>query len=197
VLALALVGGLVFSIGFVVELRCAVGACPDPVIRRLFRLDAVGALPRLFTTGLFLALAVLAALAAARSSGLVRRWWSGVVAGGAALTVAKALSSHSALERDEGWFVTLLGAVVATSIGLWALWWAGRAWSVPGATPIVLALGLYAAAAIGLDQVTAAVAELRHHWVALAVATFVEEGGEAVTALVLLVVVSGWVPRRR
>ena len=60
----------------------------------------------------------------------------------------------------------------------------------------MLTLGLYAAAAIGLDQITMAVAGLPHPWVALAVATFVEEGGEAVTALGLLVVVSRWVPRR-
>ncbi len=198
VLALALVGAAVFAVGFVVQLRCAVGACPDPAVRRLFRLDALGALPRLFTTGLFLAVAVLAALAAWRSLGSARLWWAGVVAGGAVLTVAKAVSSHSALERDDGRFVTLVGAVLATVIGLSLLWWAGRAWSVPGTTPIVLALGLYAAAAIGLDQVTETVAGagLRHPWVPLAVATFVEEGSEAVTALLVLAVVAAWVPRR-
>jgi hypothetical protein len=197
VLTLALVGGLVFAVGFVVELRCAVGSCPDPTVRRLFRLDALGALPRLFTTGLFLAVAVLAALAAMRSAERVRLWWAGVVAGGALLTVAKAVSSHSALERDDGRFLTFVGAVLVTALALALLWWAGRAWSVPGTTPIVGALGLYAAAAIGLDQVTWVVGGLHHPWVALAVATFVEEGGEAVTALVLLVVVSRRVPRRR
>lgn len=196
VVALALVGGLVFTVGLVVGLRCAVGSCPDPAVRRLFRLDALGALPRLFTTGLFLAVAVLAALAAVRSAGRARLWWAGVVAGGVMLTVAKAVSSHSALERDDGRFVTLVGAVLVTAIGLSLLRWAGRAWSVPGTTPIVLALGLYAAAAIGLDQITMAVAGLPHPWVALAVATFVEEGGEAVTALVLLVIVSRWVSVR-
>ena len=197
VLALALVGAVVFTIGYVVELRCAVGSCPDPTVRRLFRLDALGALPRLFTTGLFLAVAVLAALAAVRSAGRARWWWAGVVAGGAALTVAKAVSSHSALERDDGRLATLIGALLVTAIGLSLLRWAGRTWSVPGTTPIVVALGLYAAAAIGLDQITMAVARLHHPWVPLAIATFVEEGGEAVTALVLLVVVSRWVPGRR
>ncbi|WP_138734435.1 hypothetical protein [Modestobacter excelsi] len=196
VLPLALVGALVFVVGFVVELRCAVGSCPDPAVRRLFRLDALGALPRLFTTVLFLAVAVLAAVAAVRSAGRARWWWTGVVVGGAALTVAKAVSSHSALERDDGRFTTLVGAVLLTAIGLSLLWRAGQAWAVPGTTPIVVALGLYAAAAIGLDQITVAAAGLRHPWVALAVATFVEEGGEAVTALLLLVVVSRWVPRR-
>jgi hypothetical protein len=191
------VGGLPFTAGLLVEVRCAVGECPAPRVHRLLDLDGLWGLPRLFTTGLFLAVAVLAALAAARSSRRVRAWWAAMAAGGVVLAVAKAVSSHSALEQDDGRYATLAGGVLVSAVGLSVLWWAGRAWSVPGAVPVSVALAGYAVAALGLDQVTAAVTKVTSSPVALAVATYVEEGGEGVTALVLLAVVSAWVPRRQ
>lgn len=188
-IGLAALGGLLFTAGLLVEVRCAVGHCPAPRVQRLFDLDGLGGLPRLFTTGMFVAVAALAALAAARSTRWVRAWWAAVAAVGVVLAVAKAVSSHSTLEQDGGRYVTLVGGVLVTVIGLSVLWWAGRAWSVPAASPVCVALAVYAVAALGLDQVTAAVTKVTSSPVALAVATFVEEGGEAVTALVLLAAV--------
>ena len=190
---LAVVGGLLFTAGLVTEVRCAVGDCPSPWVRRLLDLDGIGALLRLFTTGVFVAVAVLAGLAARRSSRPVAWWWAGVAAGGVLLAAAKSVSWHSEAERDDGRYVTLAGAVLLTVVALVVLERAGRAWSVPAALPVTAALAGYAAAALGLDEVTG----LFTGPVAQAVATFVEEGGEAATALVVLAVVSRRLPRGR
>jgi hypothetical protein len=194
---LAGLGGLLFTVGLLVEVRCAVGRCPGPEVRRLFDLDALGALPRLFTTAVFVVIAVLAGLAGARAAGRVRIWWSVVAAGGVALALAKAVSAHSSLEQDDGRALTLVGGVALTVIGLPLLLWAGLRWSVPGALPVTAALAAYAVAALGLDQVTGAVASVSTSPVLLAFAVYLEEGGEAVTALVLLATVVQAVPRRR
>jgi hypothetical protein len=63
--------------------------------------------------------------------------------------------------------------------------------------PVTGALTAYAVAALGLDQLTGAVASVSASPVALGFAVYLEEGGEAVTALVLLAVVLQAVPRRR
>ena len=42
VVALGGVGGLLFTVGLLVRVRCAVGACPAPGVRRLFALDGLG-----------------------------------------------------------------------------------------------------------------------------------------------------------
>jgi hypothetical protein len=188
-IGLTALGGLLFTGGLLVQVWCAVGYCPAPRVQRLFDLDGVGGLPRLFSTGVFAAVAVLAVLAAARSTRWVRAWWAAVGAVGVVLAVAKAVSWHSTLEQDGGRSVTLVSGVLVTVIGLSVLWWAGRAWSVAAASPVCVALAVYAVAALGLDQVTAAVTTVTSSPVARVVATFVEEGGEAVTALVLLAAV--------
>src|SRR3954449_113177 len=77
--ALAGLGGLLFTIGLLVRVRCVAGGrCPAPAVRRLFDLDGLGSLPRLFTTVVFLVTAALAVLAVRRSSGQRRRWWGAV-----------------------------------------------------------------------------------------------------------------------
>src|SRR3954451_14856786 len=186
--AVALVGAGLFAVGLLVELRCARGRCPSARVHRLFDLDGIGSLPRLFTTAVFLAIAVLALVACRRAQDRARLWWGALVVGGAALAVAKAVSVHSSLERDDGQQTTLVVGVTLTVVGLPLLWWAGRRWVVPGATLATAALGLYALAALGLDQVTGAVVSARP--VVRALAVFVEEGGEAFTAVVLLAAVS-------
>ena len=193
-LGLAVVGGLLFTAGLVVELRCGVGRCPAPAVRRLFDLDGVGGLPRLFTTAVFAAVAGHAVAAARRSAGR-RAWWWGVVAVGAALlTAGKAVSTHSALERYGGTVVTLVGGVLLTLVGLPLLWREGRRWAVPGSGPVTAALAAYACAALGLDQLTGLVAGVLRQPELLAFAVFLEEGGEAVTAVALLAVVAQWLP---
>jgi hypothetical protein len=196
VLAPAVVGGLLFTAGLLVELRCAVGRCPGPAVQGLFDLDGIGALPRLFTTAVFAGVAALGAVAALRSDGRRAWWWAVVAGGGVLLAVAKALSSHSALERDDGALVTLVGGVLVAVVGLPVLWRVGVRWSVPGAGVVTAALAAYAVAALGLDQVTGLIGSLAAEPVLLAFAVYLEEGGEAVTALVLLAAVAQWVPRR-
>ncbi|WP_139306993.1 hypothetical protein [Modestobacter sp. DSM 44400] len=193
-LGLAALGGLVFTVGLVVRLRCAAGRCPTPQIRELFDLDAIGSLPRLFTTGLFLAVAVLSARAAARSDPPVRWWWVLVAVGGGVLAAAKVVSLHSAAEQLDGRWLTLVGGLGLTLVGLPLLWWAGRWWSVPAAGAVTFALVVYAAAALGLDQVTLLVGLARSGPVARAFATYLEEGGEAGTALLLLAAMARWLP---
>jgi hypothetical protein len=196
-LAVALVGGLVFTVGLLVEARCAVGRCPAPTVRRLFDLDAVGALPRMFTTAVFVAIVAVAVLSARRSAGHPRLWWAVVAVIGVGLVVAKAVSVHSSLERDDGGSATLVIGVGIAVVGLSVLWWAGRWWSVAGTLPVVAALAAYAFAALALDQVTRAAGALTSDPLLRAVAVYLEEGGEAVTALMVLAAVVQALPRRR
>ncbi|KGH43641.1 MULTISPECIES: hypothetical protein [Modestobacter] len=196
VLAPASVGGLLFTVGLLVEVRCAVGRCPAAGWSRFVALDGAGALPRLFTAAVFLAVGLLAALAAVRSTGWARWWWAAVVGVGVVLGTAKAVSASSTVEQGGGRYTTLVGGVLLSVIGLPLLWRAGRRWAVRGATPVTLALAGCAVAVLGLDQVTEAVRSVSSSPVALAVATYVEEGGEAVAALLLLAATSAWRPRR-
>lgn len=185
-----------FGLGFVVRWRCTAGSCALAGHEWLFDIDAVGGLPRLFTVSLFAATTVAAALVALRSDGPPRLWWSAVAAIGVGLVGAKLVSVHSVMEADDGRGTTLLVGAVATLVGLPALAAAGRAWQVPRAGGVVVALALYALAALGLDQVTGLVAALDPGPLPDAAATFVEELGEALTALALLVAVVRRVPER-
>jgi hypothetical protein len=196
-IGLAALGGLLFTGGLLVEVRCAVGSCPAPWVWRLFDLDGLGGLPRLFTTAVFGIVAVLAGLRSRRAAGRARLWWGAVAAGGVVLAVAKAVSAHSSLEQDDGRVLTLVGGLALTLVALSLLLRLGRRWSVPGALPVSGALAAYAVAALGLDQVTGAVASLSASPVLRAFAVYLEEGGEAVTALVLLAAVVQTVPRGR
>jgi hypothetical protein len=189
-LAVAGLGGLLFTAGLVFNLECAVGHCPAPLVRRLFDLDGLGSLPRLFTTAVLLGVGVLAALASWRAVDRARAWWGLVAAGGVLLACAKAVSAHSSMEQDDGRVVTLVVGVLVTVVGLPLLWWAGRRWSVPAVTAVTAALAAYALAALGLDQVTAAVVTVSRSPVLRVFALYLEEGGEAVTGLVVLATVA-------
>jgi hypothetical protein len=195
-LALAGLGALLFTTGLLVQVRCAVHRCPARGVRRLFDLDALGALPRSFTTLVFLVIAVYTGLACVRAAGRIRWWWALVAVGAVGLALAKAVSTHSSLERDDGRLLTLVGGLVVTVVGLSVLLWTGRRWSVPGTRAVVTALAVYALAALGLDQVTGAVASVSGNRVLHAFAVFLEEGGEAATAVLLLATVVQAVPRR-
>jgi hypothetical protein len=62
---------------------------------------------------------------------------------------------------------------------------------VAATRPVVLALAAYAAVALGLDLLTALAAAVQDRvgWLTVSGATFVEELGEALAALLLLVTV--------
>jgi hypothetical protein len=183
-LGVALVG--LYCAGLVVRVRCTVFRhCGGP--GRLLGLDSLGGVPRLATTALFLAAAVLAWGASRRVSGRCALWWTAIAGVGAVLAVLKLVSAHSVAKSDSA-VGTLLGSMLLAGIGLGALWATGRRWGVAATRPVVIALAFYASAAIGLDAVTwligAVQAETGAFWGAAA--TFVEELGEALTALVLL-----------
>jgi hypothetical protein len=178
-----------YGVGLVMRIRCAVhGHCGGPA--RLLDLDALGGVPRLATTALFVATAVLAWGASRRAPGRAALWWTAIAGTGAVLAVLKLVSAHSAAKADSA-ALTLGGSVVLAAAALAALWLLGRRWGVPATGPVVLALALYAGAAIGLDVLTSVVTAVQEHAGALTAAatTFVEELGEALTALILLVVV--------
>ncbi|SCX39992.1 hypothetical protein SAMN03159343_0852 [Klenkia marina] len=185
-----------FGVGFVVRWRCTAGACPLAGHLWLLDLDAVGGLPRLFTTSLFIASTVVAVLAVTRTAGRRALWWTAIALAGVGLVGAKLLSAHSVLERTDGAGPTLVGGVVASVLGLPVLAALGRAWRVPGSRDVVLALAVYALAALGLDRVTAVVVALDPHPFAMAAATTVEELGEALAALALLAVLVRRLPER-
>ncbi len=186
-----------FGLGFVVRWRCTVGACSLGGAEWVFDLDAVGGLPRLYTTGLFVASAAVAARIALRSAGVHRLWFAAVALVGAGLVFAKLVSAHSVLEGWDGAGKTLILGSLASLVGLPVLALLGRAWRVPGARGVVLALGLYMLAALGLDVVTGTVVAADPSPLPMAGATFVEELGEALTALVLLAVLVRRVPGRQ
>jgi hypothetical protein len=187
--ALAVVAVGLFSAGLAVGVHCRLHAC-DWSRDRWFALDSIGGLPRLFTTGLFVAVAVVGSVAASRVAGRVRIWWAAVAVIGAALAVLKLTSVHSTAKADSD-YGTLVGSVALTVVVLTVLWRTARRWGVAAGRPVVVALAVYAFAALGLDAVTGLVATLHGGSGAVldAVSTFVEELGEALAALLVLTAV--------
>ncbi|MGY1594782.1 hypothetical protein ACI79D_22645 [Geodermatophilus sp. SYSU D00708] len=189
VLALAAAAVGLFAAGFVVRLECRTGGCGE--WSWLLGLDAVGGLPRLFTTALFAAVAWAALRAARAASGAPARWWTAVGAVGLALAAAKLVSAHGTLKAGVPPLVQFLAGVVLVGPVLAALWTAGRRAGVAATGPVVLALAGCAAAALGLDVLThlAALVQDPVGPLTRAAGTLVEELGEALTAMALLVVV--------
>ncbi|MCU1668470.1 MAG: rane protein of unknown function [Blastococcus sp.] len=178
---------VLYPIGLITRLRCGSGGCAGSALR-LFDPDSVGGLPRLFISCLFLGVCALGWVGRLRSEGRARAWWTGIAAIGAALALAKLVSAHSVAKRSEPG-PTLVVGILLTGLVLAALMLGGRRWGVGGARPIVVALGAYAAAALGLDAVTTAIEAAQAHAgeLSAAAATFVEELGEALAALFVVV----------
>src|SRR5438270_11215209 len=87
-----LLGGLelvLYPIGLVVRLRCGLGRCTGSSFERLFDLDGLGGLPRLFVTGRFVAAAVLAWLARRGCVDRPRWWWAALAGVGAVVAVVR------------------------------------------------------------------------------------------------------------
>jgi hypothetical protein len=195
VLAGAAVG--LFAAGFVVRLDCRTGGCGR--WSRLLDLDAVGGLPRLFTTAVLVAAAWAALRAARASSGGPARWWAAAGGVGVLLAGAKLVSAHGTLTAGVPPLVQFVAGVVLAGPVLGALWAAGRRAGVAATGPVVLAFAGYAAAALGLDVLTdlAALVHGSAGPLTRAASTLVEELGEALAAVALLVVVRGQSSRQQ
>jgi hypothetical protein len=189
-LGLAVFGLLIFGLSSVVQYRCGWSGCVTGLRGRL-DVEAVGGLPRLFTTAVFVLVASLAVTVARRSRRSRRTWWAGLAVGGGLLAVAKLVSAHSDVESSGGRAVTLVLSVGLSAAGISLLAVGARRWQVPGARPVIVALIVYSFAALGLDAVTVLV-ESAQAYVGLRSRTalaFMEEFGEALAALGLLATV--------
>jgi hypothetical protein len=197
VLALAAGAVALFAAGFVVRLECRTGGCGR--WSWLLDLDAVGGLPRLFTTALLAAAAWTALRAARAASGGAARWWTAVGALALVLAAAKLVSVHGALKAGLPPPAQFLAGVVLAVPVLAALRGAGRRAGVAATGPVVLALAGYAAAALGLDVLAdlAALVQDSVGPLTRAASALVEELGEALAALALLVVVRGQSARQQ
>ena len=91
---------------------------------------------------------------------------------------------------------TLVVGVVLAVVALATLAVTGRRWRIAAARPVVLALSIYAGAALGLDAVTALLVAVQDGVGALtrASTTFGEELGEAMAALFVLVTLRWQLP---
>jgi hypothetical protein len=189
VYALGAIELVLFPSGLVARVRCSVGQCRGSWLDHAVDLDAVGGLPRLLITGLFVGVAVLGWRGARRAVGTARLWWTAIVVLGALLALAKLVSAHSTA-KEVSPVLTLVVGVALAGAALGGLAVTGRRWGIVGVRPILVALGAYAAAALGLDALGSAVLAAHPRAVLLgAVCTFVEELGEAVTALIVVVAV--------
>jgi hypothetical protein len=158
-------------------------------------MDAPLSLPRMFVTALFAAAGLAALIAAGRIPGR-RTWWTtvGVVAAGIA-TVKGGGTVHAraigALHQALGGSGTLLVSVAVAVAVIGVLGFLSRA-EQRDRRRILGILSLYAVASVGLSAVSAAASG--PFWTAAA--TYVEESGEALTAVAFLVgVLVGVAPR--
>jgi hypothetical protein len=193
-------------VGYVVR----VTDVPRAVARPL-SMDLPYSLPRLFVAGLFAAAAVAAGLGAGRIPGR-RTWWTAVAVIAAGIASVKAGSTvHKLFLEDLGVYhrpalALALSAPIALAV-IGGLWWLSRH-EQRDRRRMLLALGAYAVAAVGLSAVSTSAENRWGHgspWAA--VATLVEESGEALSAVGFLFAVligvaprvvlpAGWVLRR-
>jgi uncharacterized membrane protein YidH (DUF202 family) len=188
--ALAALAVILETIGYVTRVSGSRGS-----VATLLSMDAPLSLPRMFVTALFAAAGLAALVAAGRIPGR-RTWWTtvGVVAAGIATVKgggtfhARAIGAlHQALGRTGALLVSV--AVAAAVIGV--LGFLSRA-EQRDRRRILGILSLYAVASVGLSAVSAAASG--PFWTAAA--TYVEESGEALTAVAFLVgVLVGVAPR--
>ena len=203
---LATVAVALEALGYGVRLSGATGQTA-----RLLSMDAPWSIPRLFVAALF-AVAALAALAGAGRIPGRRTWWTAVGLIAAIVAVVKAGSTvHADTMTWLGDRITPIGAVVVSAAlavaTLAVLALLSRA-ERRDRRRVLSTLALYAGAAVGLSGVSSAAAALAggdSRWTAAA--TFVEESGEALTGVAVLVAVligvaprlvlpAGWVLRR-
>lgn len=188
-IALAGIAVALEAVGYAVRLRGTTGQ-----VAQLLSMDAPGSLPRLYVAALFGASAMAAVAGAARNPGR-RTWWLavGVVAAGIAVVKAggtvhvTAMQALASVVSPAG--ATVVSALVAVAV-LGVLAFASRT-ERRDRRRVLSTFGLYALAAVGLSAVSASVGP---QWSAMA--TFVEESGEALSGVAVLVaVLVGVAPR--
>ncbi|MCW2534310.1 MAG: conserved rane protein of unknown function [Modestobacter sp.] len=160
---------------------------------RLLSMDAPMSVPRLFVTALFAVAAVAAVIGAARSPGR-RTWWLSVAAVAAIIAEVKgggtvhvrALQTFGVADHPV---LAAIGSTVVVAAVLGTLFWVSRA-ERRDRRRMLLAFGLYGVASVGLS----ALSTMAGSWSTLA--TFVEESGEVVGGVAVLVaVLVGVAPR--
>ncbi len=188
-IALAFLAVGLETVGYVVRLRGTTG----PAAHAL-SMDAPWSLPRVFVATLFAAAALSAVAGAARNPGR-RTWWLavGAVAGGVAVVKAGSTVHVTAMEALTD-ATSFAGAVVISAlvagVVLAVLAFISRA-ERRDRRRVLNALALYAFAAVGLSAVPGL---LDGRWSTMA--TFVEESGEALAGVAVLVsVLVGVAPR--
>ncbi len=187
--ALAFLAVALETVGYVLRLRGATG----PAAQAL-SMDAPWSLPRLYVATLFAAAALAAVAGAARNPGR-RTWWLavGAVTGGVAVVKAGSTVHVTVMDRLTA-ATSAAGAVAISATGallvLAVLAVISRA-ERRDRRRVLTALGLYAAASVGLSALPGLVGG---QWAATA--TFVEESGEALAGVAVLVaVLVGVAPR--
>lgn len=190
---LAGLGVTLEAVGFVLR-----SAGLDEGLARHWSMDDPQAVPRMFVTGLFVAAAVFSFLGGSRAPGR-RAWWVGVglvaavvaqVKGGGTVHV-EVLDALGVGGRPG---LAALGSAAVAAVVLAVLWWLSRS-EVRDRRRVLGAFALYAVASVGLSAVSSVAGQSRGAaWAA--VATFVEESGEVVGAVaVLMAVLVGVAPR--
>jgi hypothetical protein len=190
---LAGIGVTLEAVGFVVR-----SAGLDRGAGRLWSMDAAMSVPRLYVTALFVAAAAAAFLGGSRTLGR-RGWWVGVglvavvvaeVKGGGTVHV-RALEMLGVAGRPV---VAAIGSAAVAAVVLGTLWWLSRS-EIRDRRRVLGAFALYAVASVGLSAVSTGLGQSRGSaWAAAA--TFVEESGEVLGAVaVLMAVLVGVAPR--
>ncbi|GAB3321501.1 hypothetical protein GCM10027451_43070 [Geodermatophilus aquaeductus] len=185
---LALLAVVLETAGYALRLRGSSG----PVAQAL-SMDAPWSLPRTYVATLFAVAAVAAVAGAARNPGR-RTWWLAVGAVAAGIAVVKAGSTvHVTAMEALSAAVSPAGAVAVSALAavavLAVLAVLSRA-ERRDRRRVLSTLGLYAVASVGLS----ALSSVAGSW--YATATFVEESGEALAGVaVLMAVLVGVAPR--
>jgi hypothetical protein len=188
--ALAALGVALEFTGFLLRLSGVRGETA-----RLLSMDAPLSVPRMYIAVLFAVAAVAAFSGASRARGR-RTWWTAVGVVAAAVCFVKAGGTvHAAamhwLDRSIGSAGALLVSAVLAAGVVALLWYLART-ERRDRLRVLGSLVLYAGAAVGLSAISGLVSGAR---IATA-ATFVEESGEALGAVVFLVaVLVGVAPR--
>jgi hypothetical protein len=190
---LAGIGVTLEAVGFLVR-----SAGLEQGAARHWSMDDPQSVPRMFVTGLFVAAAAFAFLGGSRAPGR-RAWWVGVglvaavvaqVKGGGTVHV-EVLDTLNVGGRPV---LAAAGSAAVTGVVLATLWWLSRS-EVRDRRRVLGAFGLYAVASVGLSAASSLAGEARGPaWAAAA--TFVEESGEVVGGVaVLMAVLVGVAPR--
>jgi hypothetical protein len=185
---LALLAVALETAGYALRLRGSSGA-----VAQALSMDAPWSLPRTYVATLFAVAAVAAVAGAARNPGR-RTWWLAVGAVAAGIAVVKAGSTvHVTAMEALSAAVSPAGAVAVSALAavavLAVLAFLSRA-ERRDRRRVLSTLGLYAVASVGLS----ALSSVAGSW--YATATFVEESGEALAGVaVLMAVLVGVAPR--